>query len=40
MTAPLLLLKVLVYVALAVAVIAPVVICVLAFKDWRRGKLW
>lgn len=37
---PLVILEVLVYAALAVSALAPVILLALLYRDWREGKLW
>jgi len=40
MTIPLFLFDALVYGALAVSSLAPILLLVLLYRDWKAGKLW
>lgn len=40
MSVPIQVLEIMVYGALAVSAMAPVVLLVLLWRDWRGGKLW
>lgn len=40
MTVPLFLLELMVYGALAVSALTPIVLLALLYRDWKEGKLW